>query len=101
MDLIYNFLAKDVESQKELISQIPSLCYVLYKERLFTENLINERLIKPSLVYNNFVYSEENEKKFLASAASFLHWYQNAPFEDEEGTYKGLETNQATVIADL
>jgi len=50
-------------------------------------------MIKNQLVYNSFFYNQEQqevEKKFIAQAEPFLHWFINAPYEDEEGEYKGL-----------
>lgn len=75
---------------QELQSQIPSICYSLYKDEIFTEKFIVEKLIRKTLNFKNFFARPEVEAQFLNKAEAFTHWFTYAPFEDEDGVYKGF-----------
>lgn len=82
---------------EELKTKIPSLVYLLYKEEVFTEKFIEEKYIKQTMHYKNFFLNKDVENEFLEKAEPFIHWYQNAPFEDEEGEYKGMNVVEEKV----
>ena len=103
INLIYAKFSKDKDEAvcNELKSQIPSLLYLFYKEEIFTEKFIEGKMIKKDMIFNSFLYNQDQqevEKKFLVEANPFLHWYQNSPFEDEEGNYKGLNYIEPTKV---
>jgi hypothetical protein len=95
--LIYAKYAKDENVFQELQSQIPSICYSLYKDEIFTEKFIVEKFIRKTLNFKNFFARPEVEALFLNKAEAFTHWFTYAPFEDEEGNYNGLLSVENTV----
>lgn len=102
INLIFLKVAKDEKVSKELQSQIPSLCYLFYIEKIFTEEFIQNKLVKNAMIFKNTFYGKEVEDKFLVCAKPFTHWFENAPFEDEEGEYKGMDAEpKKSEIEDL
>ena len=84
INLIFAKNSKEQNVFKILQSQIPSLCYLFYKEEIFTESFIIEKLCKRSIDFKNFFYAKEAEDNFIDKAYEFLHWFENCPYEEEE-----------------
>lgn len=73
------------------------MIYLLYNEEIFTEKFIEEKYVNKTLHYKNFFLNKDVELDFLEKAEPFIHWFLNAPFEDQEGEYKGIIVQEEKV----
>lgn len=100
INLFIDRFGKDKETSAELLTQIPSILYLLYIEQIISETYLLKRLRKQDSPYKNAFDNPSSDKLFSEKAEEFLVWLETASYEGETNIEREPKKN-ATSIDDL
>lgn len=101
INLFIDRFAKDKDVAVELLTQIPSILYLLYNEQIISEAFFLKRLRKQDSPYKNPFDNPNSDKVFAEKAEEFLNWLETAPFEGETQTDSQPKKKNDNSIQDL